>query len=354
MIQKMVLGSAGSLRRIYGFSVVSTLGALLGVLVGMGSSAAFTVLVLIALEITFSLDNAVVNAKILARMPALWSELFMTVGIVVAVFGVRLILPVVLVAVSAGLDMGTVVDLALRHPQEYGEALHHTRPIISSFGGMFLLLIFLRFILDTKRDIHWLRIIERPLAKIGQLDQLPVIIALTVLLIAAQLLAPQDQGRFIILFAGVLGILTEMIIAALVGLFERQHQEAVARSVHHAGLLNFLYLEVMDASFSLDGVIGAFALTNMIGLIALGLGIGAIWVRSMTVHMVRHRTLAKYRYLDHGAHYAIGVLAVMLLVSLGYELPEAVTGTIGISIIGWALLDSWRHNRREARGVVNA
>ena len=88
----------------------------------------------------------------------------------------------------------------------------------------------------------------------------------------------------------------------------------------------FLYLEVLDASFSFDGVIGAFAITNDIVLMALGLGIGAMYVRSLTVYLVRQGTLDDYVYLEHGAHYAIGALAVILLVTIQYEINEIITG----------------------------
>ncbi len=91
----------------------------------------------------------------------------------------------------------------------------------------------------------------------------------------------------------------------------------------------FLYLEVLDASFSFDGVIGAFAITNDIVLMALGLGIGAMYVRSLTVYLVRQGTLDDYVYLEHGAHYAIGALAVILMVTIQYQINEVITGLVG-------------------------
>lgn len=346
---KKIFGTPNSLRRIYGFSLFSTIVSLIGVLVGLGPLPMLTVLILCALEITFSFDNAVVNAKILNRMNVFWREMFMTVGIIIAVFGMRLLLPVVLVAVTAGLGLGEVGHLALTNPTEYAAHLHHAHPIIASFGGMFLLMIFLEFMLDASRDVHWIQIIERPLVKIGQLSQLPVIIALVLLVVAAQTLGTGQQTE--VLLAGLLGIITHLIIHALASLFEHKHQgqlkSSTVQSAFRAGLFNFLYLEILDASFSFDGVIGAFAITKMIALIAIGLGIGAIWVRSMTVHMVRRHTLSKYRYLDHGAHYAIGALAIMLLVGIAHEIPEAITGLTGIIIIGCALFSSWRYNQRQ-------
>ena len=105
---------------------------------------------------------------------------------------------------------------------------------------------------------------------------------------------------------------------------------------------------MLDASFSFDGVIGAFALSNNMIVIALGLSIGALFVRSMTIMLVHKGTLAEYRYLEHGAFWAILALAAIMLLSAHYAIPEAVTGVIGAVLIGFSLLWSVRHNRREA------
>lgn len=345
---KKILGNADSLQRIYAFSLVVTVAALAYAGFGLGMSALFTVLVLCALEITFSFDNAVVNAKILGKMSPFWREMFMTVGIIIAVFGMRLVLPLVLVAVTANLDIGSVANLALSNPAEYAEKLSEAHPIIASFGGMFLLMIFLEFMLDAGRDVHWIKAIERPLIKIGQLDQVPALLALVVLLVVSNLLAGDSQ--LLVMYAGVAGMVTFMAVHALSAFFEKQYgkkQAGDSKNMATAGIFSFLYLEILDASFSFDGVVGAFAITNSVVLIALGLGVGAVWVRSMTVHMVRRKTLSKFRYLEHGAHYAIGILAAVLLVGIAHEIPEFVTGTIGILIIGFAFWDSWRFNKKE-------
>ncbi|WP_030218449.1 DUF475 domain-containing protein, partial [Streptomyces sp. NRRL WC-3626] len=98
-------------------------------------------------------------------------------------------------------------------------------------------------------------------------------------------------------------------------------------------------------SFSFDGVIGAFAITNDIVLMALGLGIGAMYVRSLTVYLVRQGTLDDYVYLEHGAHYAIGALALILLVSIRYQINDIVTGLIGVTLISASFYSSVRRNR---------
>lgn len=112
-----------------------------------------------------------------------------------------------------------------------------------------------------------------------------------------------------------------------------------------AGFMSFLYLEVLDASFSFDSVIGAFAITKDVVLIAIGLGIGALWVRSLTLFMVRKRVLHAYRYLEHGAHYTIGLLAGILLLSVFVHIPEVVAGVTGLTIIGLSIWSSVRASR---------
>ena len=115
-----------------------------------------------------------------------------------------------------------------------------------------------------------------------------------------------------------------------------------------AAFFLFLYLEVLDATFSFDGVIGAFAITSDPVIIAIGLGIGAMYIRSLTVFLVRKGTLGEYVYLEHGAQWAIGALAVVLLVTIKYEVPEVVTGLIGVGFIGAALVSSIIRNKRGA------
>jgi hypothetical protein len=337
-----------SVMSVYAVSFLVTAAVFLGVGLFSGPAALLTVLVLSALEITFSFDNAVVNAKVLQKMPEFWQRMFLTVGIVIAVFGMRLVLPILLVSVTAGLSMGDVVRLALEHPEEYAHYLGEAHPIIASFGGIFLLMIFLEFILDYGRKIHWFRALERPLMKIGRLRQVAPLLSLVALVLVTELLG--GEQKFTVLIAGVLGIILYLGIRSLAEVFELKQEKQLRRSIldhgtlMRAGFVNFLYLELLDASFSFDGVIGAFAITNMVILIAAGLGVGAMWVRSMTIHIVRHNTLLRYRYLDHGAHYAIGALAVVLLLGIRFEIHEAITGSIGILIIGFAFFSSWRYN----------
>lgn len=326
-----------SLFRIYGFALTTSLFIL--ILVGFKASFAdfIKVLVLAGLEITFSFDNAVVNAKILARMSPFWQKLFMSIGIIIAVFGVRIIVPIMLVAATARLGIGSVVSAAIHEPARYATYLNAAHPLIAAFGGIFLLMIFLDFILED-REIKWLVVPEKILARAGKLKYISVLITLLTLGGVTILLSP-THNRLSVLIAGIVGLLTYLLINALDSIAQVDNV-AGGKNMLKSGIVGFMYLELIDASFSLDGVVGAFAITDKIVLIGAGLGIGALFVRSLTVHMMKRGTLAKYRYMEHGAHYAIGILAILLLASIRYRIPEFVSGLAGVAFITVALVHS--------------
>jgi hypothetical protein len=323
-----------------------------------GPEQALIVAVLVILEVSLSFDNAVINATVLARMNAFWQKMFLTVGILIAVFGMRLVFPIVIVAVTAKLSFQEVWDLVLHHPEEYGHALEAAHPAIAAFGGMFLLMIFLDFLLNQGKKVHWINLIEEPLAQGGRLKTLSSLIALIALLAVANTWAGDEALR--VMLAGVAGLATYLAVRGFSELFEHlggidtEHrhssEQPVVQLAGKAAFFLFLYLEVLDASFSFDGVIGAFAITNNVITIALGLGVGAIFVRELTVWLVRHQTLKQFVYLEHGAHYAVGALAVLLGASLAYDIPEVVTGLIGAGFIVVAFLTSLRA-RRSAKTV---
>ncbi|MFD5856344.1 DUF475 domain-containing protein [Streptomyces chartreusis] len=328
------------------------------------------VLILSVLEISLSFDNAVVNAGVLKKMNAFWQRIFLTLGILIAVFGMRLVFPVVIVAISAEVGPVEAVRLALDDPGRYQDLVTDAHPAIAAFGGMFLLMIFLEFILED-REIKWLAWLERPLARLGKIDMLAVCLALIALLATALTFAGHahvSTGHVdktaTVLLSGVAGLITYLVVGGLSGFFEHrleeeeehEHEEAEraraeGRPVSAVALAGkaafflFLYLEVLDASFSFDGVIGAFAITNHIFWMALGLGIGAMYVRSLTVYLVRQGTLDDYVYLEHGAHYAIGALAAILLITIQHQISEIITGLIGVVLIAASFLASVRRNK---------
>lgn len=339
--------------RIFAFSVFVTLAGIIGAYVGWGASALFVTLILVVVEITFSFENAIINAKILTRLSKFWQNIFLTIGIVIAIFGMRIVFPILIVMITARLGAGEVIDLAFNKPDEYAHALEHAHPQIAAFGGAFLLMLALHFFLDDNRKTLWFTRLESRLQKYAT-SWMPATIAVVVIGVLA--LLPFNSHPEQTIIAGGIGILTYTIMNITINLFERIREKkdrakGRSKAVEQTGLAafsSFMYLEVLDASFSLDGVIGAFAVTNQVALIAIGLGIGAVWVRSLTIFMVRRGTLHAYKYLEHGAHYTVFVLATVLLLGVFLHVPEVFAGLVGIGLIGSAILSSRKAMLNEA------
>ncbi len=348
------MNSASAQLNIFRFSIGAVILALvLGWLIG-GPQQALVVAILAILEISLSFENAVINASILRRMSDFWQEMFLTVGLLIAVVGMRLLFPVVIVVATSGLALGSVVDLALHHPAEYAHQLETAHLPIAAFGGMFLFMIFIDFLLDATKQVHWIETIEKPLARAGSLKLLPTLIGLVVLVGLAYGLSEHDTA--VVLRAGLIGQISYLLVRGTGKLFEqwggmsqtgRQRGKAVVKLTGRAAAASFVYLEVIDASFSFDGVVGAFALTNNVLVIALGLGVGAMFIRELTVWLVRHDTLTHLKYLEHGAYYAVGSLAVLLWAGLYVQLPEAVTGLVGAVIIVASVVESLQERRQQ-------
>jgi hypothetical protein len=359
------------LRMFGGAFGVTALGLVLAFVYG-GTTGLSVAAILAVLEISVSFDNAVVNATYLGRLNPFWQRMFLTLGVLIAVFGMRLLFPVVIVCLTARITPLTAYHLAIaggsvHTPGTYANLLHAAHPAIAAFGGVFLLTLFLDFVFED-REIKWLLWLEAPLARVGKLDQMSVVVSGIALVIAANVFAPANKTASVLL-AGVLGLVVYIVVNGLGSLFEANEDtdddaESIpvlpASGAAPRGLLPaaglagraafsvFLFLEVLDATFSFDGVIGAFAITSDPVIIAIGLGIGAMYIRSLTVFLVRKGTLSEYRYLEHGAHWAIGSLAVLLLVTIEYDVPEVVTGLIGVAFIGAALVSSILRNRQDA------
>ncbi len=331
--------------RIFLFSAVLTLGLGGWVASAKGVEALWLFIILVLLEVTFSFDNAVINSKILARMSKFWQSLFLTVGIIFAVFIVRFALPIFIVMLSSGHGFLSVIDLALNKPVEYSATLHEAAPIINAFGGTFLLMLGISYFMDREKDIHWLGRFEKYLSKFGRYDNFKVFVMLVVAMILY--VTAEPAHREIILIASIVGTVLHIGLE-LFGDYFSSRQSGTKLLVGMAAFASFMYLNVLDASFSLDGVIGAFAITNDVLLIMAGLGAGALWVRSLTVYLTRTGTLAKYRYLEHGAHWAILALGMVMLVKLYHiEPPEWFVGSIGLIFIATAIVSSILEKHRE-------
>jgi hypothetical protein len=303
----------------------------------------FITAVLGVLEISLSFDNAVVNASVLREMTPLWRHRFLTWGIAIAVFGMRLVFPLVVVSLVAHVGPFEALRLAALDPDEYARILTSSHVVLGAFGGAFLGMVGLAYFFDSEKEIHWIDVVERPLARLGNVESAALGLMLVALYGVSRIVPPAESHAFLV--AGVFGLVTFIAVDGIAGAMKVGPDRV--RDVHRASAASFLYLEVLDASFSFDGVIGAFALTKNLFIIAIGLGVGAMFVRSLTVMLVDEGTLASYRYLEHGAFYAIGALALIMLIGTVVHVPEALTGLIGAMFIGLSLWASVRYN--EAR-----
>ena len=356
--------------RVFGVSLLVTALALVAGYAHGGLNALFLLVSLAVLEVSLSFDNAIINAGVLQRLSRFWQQMFLTVGILIAVFGMRLIFPLLLVWATAGIAPVRAFELALNPPPHgalefpdgspsYEKLVIAAHPQIAAFGGIFLLMLFLDFVVQD-RDIKWLKWIEIPFARIGRLGQVSVAVSAVALVLAGTMLTHSSEESATVLTAGLLGLVTYLVVNGFSRAFRPTDLDAVAggsgRAVAagKAGLTLFLYLEVLDAAFSFDGVTGAFAITSDPIVIALGLGlVGSMFVRSITIYLVQQEALDRYVYLEHGAHWAIGALSVIMLVSIEphLEIPEALTASVGVVFIGAALAWSVLRNRRIAKGA---
>lgn len=330
------------MRHFHLSNAVMAVGMVLAYLWG-GWQGLFIASLLTIMEISLSFDNAVVNATVLRHMEEKWQQRFLTWGILIAVFGMRLLFPVAIVALATGLGLIEVTRLALRDPEAYSAHVMAAHVDIASFGGMFLLMVFLHFILNEAKDLHWLGVIERRLAQLGKLESVEVVVALAVLLLVQNVLEPEERVHSLV--SGTIGVVSYVLIKSITALVSTD-AGGIPKTAAYSGFMGFMYLQVLDASFSLDGVIGAFAISSDVVIIMIGLGVGAMFVRSLTVYLVRKGTLDQFVYLEHGAHYGIGALAVIMLLSMKIHVPEVVTGLVGVTLIVLSLVSSVRYNRR--------
>jgi hypothetical protein len=313
------------MRYFYFSFIIALIGLVLAFFID-GLSAVYLTAILAILEVSLSFDNAVVNAKILRDFDKVWKNRFLTWGMVIAVFGMRFIFPILIVAIAANLGIIETLKIAINNPTEYHRILLNCEKLIYAFGGAFLWLVFSDFLFEHK-TVRWIKPVERYAEKLGKVNNISLIIATLIGVIIIY-----DSKSYEIGIAYLLGMLTYSLLNGI--------NDAFAVEGAKNGLIGFLYLEMLDASFSFDGVIGAFAITGNIFLIMIGLGIGAMFVRSLTIWMVEKGVLSEYKYLEHGAHYAIGVLAVIMLLKIFMHIGEVLTGTLGLGLLAIAFLHS--------------
>jgi len=327
------------MKHFYSSTIILIIGLIIAYYLG-GFASVYIAGLLALLEVSLSFDNAVVNAKILSTMDEIWQKRFITWGMIIAVFGMRFLFPILIVMIVGGLGLIDTLNIALNDPEKYHHILKANENLIFAFGGSFLLMVFFDFFFE-EREIKWLKFIEdnKVTNSLSKVPNTGLILATIVGIVLTY-----ETKSYEVAIAFYMGMLIHSLLASVDDLFDSD--------VVKNGLIGFIYLEVLDASFSFDGVIGAFALSQNIFLIMIGLGIGAMFVRSLTLYLVEKGTLSEYRYLEHGAHYAIVVLAVIMLLKIFFHISEEITGTIGIALIGVAFWHSYLANKKEDSNIA--
>jgi hypothetical protein len=337
--------------------------AVLATLVIYGAVAVYAVLsknwdwlyivpLLAVVEVTLSFDNAVVNAKYVQRLSPRWQKRFLLWGILIAVVGMRLLFPIIVVTATALMNPIHVVELAFTDPRAYADALESAHVPLVVFGGIYLFQIFLTFVLDHKKEINWLTWAEKPFEWFGKrVSNLNYVVVPVSFLIVGTLPLVWPNHWLAVLISGCSAIVLYQAVSFAGDLIEGDNDGVVDRSIRNqtgrAAVFTFMYLELQDAMFSFDGVLGAFAFTVLIVLIMAGLGIGALYVRSMTIHLVETEALAKFPYLGNGAFWAIGFLPF----AMWFRFPEYITGGVAFLLITAAFLHSVYDNHRKAVAI---
>jgi len=320
-----------------GYFGLTTLLAFIGIGLGFGIggwTGVYLVGILAILEVSLSFDNAVVNAKMLKNMEVIWQKRFLTWGILVAVFGMRFLFPILIVGLVANWGIWETVKIAIVQPELYHQKLLQSEQLIYAFGGAFLLMVFTDFILGEK-EVRWIKPIEKYAEKLGMVHNSSLILAMMV-----GLTVTYSSQSHQIAIAYFLGILSYSILHGINHYFSQFSAKN--------GLIGLIYLEVLDASFSFDGVIGAFAISSNIFIIMLGLGIGALYVRSLTLWMVEKGVLNQFPYLEHGAHYAIGILSTIMLLKIFFPVSEELTATLGVVMLSLSFVHSyWEQQKKK-------
>ncbi len=280
---------------------------------------------LCAFEVINSIDNAVINAEILSTMQEKYRKFFLFAGILVAVFVVRGMLPWIIVwASSLSIGPAAAFSASFSDNPQVTEIIKHSSPVLLAGAATFLLILFLQWLFlepkyDTSRSEKFFESNQR----------LFVIVVIIILMLLMIFTFEKDIRMFfgVIVGSAAFYLINLARIAA-------EKRKGMLNQANISDLGKIFYLEAIDASFSIDGVTGAFAFTSSIPLILAGNGIGALIVRQITVKNIK--AIKKYRYLKKGAMYSIlSIVFVMLIKSFGYDVPEWIPPAITFAIVGY-------------------
>ena len=304
------------------------------------TSAILIVLGLALFESITSIDNAIINAEVLQGVGQRARRWFLTWGIFIAVFVVRGVLPWLIVWVmTPGLGPWEAFTASLTGDPAALEAIQASAPVLLMGGGVFFVFLFCHWIFLEPKKIGLP--VERIFARQGAWFYAVVSIALTAIVWFALEESPM------LAFGAVVGSSAFFITHGFKRYAEEQEARILSGEANMSDVGKILYLEVIDLTFSIDGVVGAFAFTLSVPLILLGNGIGAIVVRQLTVYGVDR--IRKYVYLKNGAMYSVFVLGcVMIAHGFKIHIPEWLAPVATFFIVGYFFFKS-RWQARRAR-----
>jgi len=292
----------------------------------MWFSALFTIVGLLLFEAVSSVDNAIINAEVLHTMGARARRWFLTWGMFIAVFLVRGLLPFVIIwAFNTSLSPLQILSAAWSSDPLVIESIEKSAPILLVAGGVFLLFLFL----------HWLFLEDKHLGlprteKFFMSKGVWFYATVSVLLSVIAWFALKESN--LMGFGAVVGSTLFFITHGFKQNAEEQEKKLLGSA--HSDLSKLFFLEIIDTTFSIDGVLGAFAFTLSVPLILLGNGLGALLVRELTLRNIER--IKKYVYLKNGAMYSILVLGlIMILHSFGFHIPEYLSPLATFIIIGF-------------------
>lgn len=285
---------------------------------------------LILFETVSSVDNAIINAQVLSTMGQKARKWFLLWGMLIAVFLIRGLLPLLIVwATNPGLGIIGALTATFSNDPRVVEAIENSSPILLIGGGTFLIFLFFHWLFLDKKNFGLKG--ERFILSQGVWFYAVVSIVLSVIVWNALKINP------FMAFGAVVGSTAFFITHGFKQNAEAQENKLLSST--RSDLAKIFYLEVIDATFSIDGVLGAFAFTLSVPLILLGNGIGAFVVREVTIHNIER--IQKYVYLKNGAMYSILVLGlIMLFNSFGVHIPEWFTPIATALIVGYFFLKS--------------
>lgn len=262
-------------------------------------------------EVISSVDNAIINAHVLKTLPEKFKKIFLTFGLLIAVVVVRGMLPFLIVwLANPAFSFYQVIGFVFHPTPEINAYIEKSQSLLLLAGGVYLFLVFLSWLFIEEKKYAFL--VEEFLHK-----QSVWFYAIASLFFTGVIYFSLKVNPILALSAAI-GSMAFFITDGFKKNAEEKEKQMLSGNM--SAWSKILYLEILDATFSIDGVIGAFAFTISIPLIFLGNGLGAYIVREVTIRGTD--IISKFAYLKNGAMYSIGLLGgVMVLEAFGKNFP---------------------------------